>query len=119
METSEKQPSEPGERRSANRYAVAMRMEIGPETEKRGAETEFARTRNISMRGVYFVSDIEHTIGAKLNFSVLFVHPPSGSEEDLISGLGRIVRCEPLVAIHKLHFGVAMEIEKTTHLYEG
>ncbi len=71
------------------------------------------------MHGIYFVSDAEHSVGAKLNFSVLFVHRPSGSEADLIAGLGRIVRCEPLVSAEDLHFGVAIEIEKTTHLYEG
>ena len=119
MGTSENQPFQPGERRCANRYAVAMRMEIWPECEKRGAETEFARTRDISMHGVFFISEIEYAVGTKLNFSVLFLHQPTGSEEDLISGLGRIVRCEPLVAVQELHFGIAIEIEKTTHIYEG
>lgn len=119
MEKSQKQLSQPGERRCANRYAVAMRMEIWPECEKRGAGTEFARTRDISMHGVFFVSEIEHMIGTKVNFSVVFVRQPSGSEEDLIAGLGRIVRCEPLVAFQGLHFGIAIEIEKATHIYEG
>ncbi|MGH9574884.1 MAG: PilZ domain-containing protein [Candidatus Acidiferrales bacterium] len=119
METSQKQRSEPGERRSANRYAVAMRMELWPECEKRGSGTEFARTRDISMHGVFFVSQTEHTVGTKLNFSVLFLHQPTCSEEDLISGLGRIVRCEPLVAVQELHFGIAIAIEKTMHIYEG
>lgn len=119
VETSQKDPIDRGERRSANRYAVAMRVEIWPECEKRGSGTEFARTRDISMHGVFFISAIEHAIGKKVNFSVLFLHQPSGSEADLITGLGRIVRCEPLVAVQELHFGIAIEIEKTTHIYEG
>ncbi|HKQ85866.1 MAG TPA: PilZ domain-containing protein [Candidatus Acidoferrales bacterium] len=114
-----KKPAKSGERRSANRYAVVMRMEIWPEFDERGPGTTFVNTRDVSIQGVYFVSDIEHHVGARLNFSVLFVHKPSGREGDLISGLGRIVRCEPLVSIKEPHFGVAMEIEKTTHLHTG
>lgn len=114
-----KKPAKPSERRSANRYAVSMRMEIWPESEQRGSSAKAARTRDISMRGIYFFCDAEHCVGTRVNFAVVFRHQLTRIEEDLISGLGRIVRCEGGLAAGEAQFGVAIKIETTHHVYEG
>lgn len=108
-----------GERRAANRYTVSMRMEIWPESAERGTGSKIVNTRDVSMNGVYFFSEDERAVGAKLNFSVLFLHQLTRQEGDLICGLARVVRCEPVVSAEAAPFGVAMQVEQTSYRYEG
>jgi hypothetical protein len=105
------------ERRRGIRYAVAMRMEIWPESQERLAEPNFVSTRDVSLRGVYFFTDEERIIGSKLNFSILFLREFIGEEADLINGVARIVRCDLLRDREAPRFGIAMTIEKTTYLH--
>lgn len=114
-----KRPDEPGERRWARRYDVSLQMQIWPESEQRDTAAKVVNTRDISMCGIYFVSEAESDVGARFNFSVMFLRKASGARRDLMSGVARIVRCEPLATGEEPEFGVAMAIEKTTYLQDG
>jgi c-di-GMP-binding flagellar brake protein YcgR len=105
------------ERRASTRFRVTLRMEIWPENEPRKSETVFVSTRDISLRGIYFHSEVAHAVGSKLNFSVVFLREFSGKETDLIAGTARIVRCERVSDVDISGFGVALAIERTAHLH--
>jgi hypothetical protein len=114
-----KRPDKPGERRWAKRYDVSLQMQIWPELEERGRAAKVVETRDVSMCGIYFACEAERDIGTRFNFSIMFVRKASGEQCDLMSGVARIVRCEPLASREAPEFGVAMAIEKTTYLREG
>ncbi|HTZ74110.1 MAG TPA: hypothetical protein VMB47_09330 [Candidatus Aquilonibacter sp.] len=107
------------DRRCATRYEVSMRMEIWPAYEYRRAQPKFVKTRDVSLRGVYFFSEEERPTGTRVNFSVVFVHGITRRYADLISGQGRIVRCDPLPDRDSEPFGVAMAIDKTSYIFDG
>lgn len=94
-------------------------MQIWPELEERGTAAKLVKTRDVSMCGIYFISEAERNVGTRFNFSVMFVRKVSGEQRDLMSGIARIVRCEILSRGQAEGFGVAMAIEKTTYLQEG
>lgn len=94
-------------------------MQIWPELEERDGTTKIVKTRDVSMCGIYFISDDEPDIGSRFNFSVMFIRKASGEQRDLMSGVARIVRCEQLPSSNAERFGVGVAIEKTTYLQEG
>jgi len=105
------------ERRAARRFRVAMRMEIWPEEQARQADAVFVSTRDVSLRGIYFFGEEVGAVGAKLNFIVLDMRDLGAKPVDLARGIGRVVRSEPLPSAEGQGFGVALAIEKTTHLH--
>ncbi len=106
------------ERRGASRYAVSLRMEIWPEDRERPPEPKFVNTRDVSLRGIYYLCETERPIGSKMNFSLIFLREFCGEDADLIRGIGRVVRCDSLASRDEgPRFGVAVAIEKTTHLH--
>lgn len=94
-------------------------MQIWPELEERGGTVKVVKTRDVSMCGIYFISEAQRDIGSRCNFSVMFIRKESGEQRNLMSGVARIVRCEPLPSGEAERFGVAMAIEETTNLQEG
>lgn len=94
-------------------------MQIWPELEERDGTAKIVRTRDVSMCGIYFIGEGQPDIGSRFNFSVMFIRKASAEQRDLMSGVARIVRCEPLSSSQTERFGVAMAIEKTTYLQEG
>lgn len=92
-------------------------MEVWPESKERLPDPTFVRTRDMSLRGIYFLSDVKHERGARLNFSVIFLREFTREDTDLISGVARIVRCELLSTREPPRFGVALAIEKTVHTH--
>jgi hypothetical protein len=106
------------ERRAATRYVVGLRMELWPQTEHRPPDPIFVITRDISMRGIYFLSEVRRGINFKMNFAVRFLREFTGEDSDLITGVARVVRCDLLRSIPYTPFGVALAIERTTHLQE-
>lgn len=111
------QPIDSTERRKARRYAISMRMELWTESEKRRATPVFVRTRDVSLRGIYYFSSIEREVGSLLSFSVIFLKEFSGEDSDLIAGFARVVRCEAHPSNAKAAFGIALAIEKTSHMH--
>jgi hypothetical protein len=107
------------ERRGATRYTVGLRMEIWPQSAGRSPDPTFVLTRDISMRGIYFLSEIRRSINSKVNFAVMFLREFTGEDSDLITGVARVVRCDLLRSVPYTPFGVALKIEQTTHLEEG
>jgi hypothetical protein len=107
------------ERRGATRYDVDLRIETWAESDNRQANSILDRTRNVSLAGIYFITDVKREIGIMLNFCVVFFREFSGDDTDLITGLARVVRCEHLPGDDTPPFGLALSIEQTTHLDEG
>jgi hypothetical protein len=104
------------ERRRARRYPVSMRMEIWPEAESRRPDPVFVGTRDISMRGIYYLSEVERAVGEVINFCVILLPELTGKPADLLAGIARVVRCEPQ-ADGVPPYGIAIAIERTTHLH--
>jgi hypothetical protein len=94
-------------------------MEIWPQSAGRSPDPTFVLTRDISMRGIYFLSEIRRSINSKVNFAVMFLREFTGEDSDLITGVARVVRCDLLRSVPYTPFGVALKIEQTTHLEEG
>ncbi|HXA56588.1 MAG TPA: hypothetical protein VNU84_04065 [Candidatus Acidoferrum sp.] len=107
------------ERRRSTRYTVGLRMEIWPESAERSPDPTFVLTRDISMGGVYFLSEIRRNINSKMNFAVMFLREFTGEGSDLITGIARVVRCDLLRSVPYTPFGIALAIEQTRHLEEG
>jgi hypothetical protein len=106
------------DRRLAIRYNVSLRVEVWPESERKGLDPLFFTTRDISLRGFYFTSDRDFEVGSKFNFSIIFPRELTGDTAELMSGLARTVRLDQLRYGSAGRVGVGATIEETTRLYE-
>ena len=71
------------------------------------------------MRGIYFLSEVRRRLNSRLNFAVMFLREFTGEDSDLITGVARVVRCDVLPSVPYTPFGIALAIDRTTHLNEG
>jgi hypothetical protein len=107
------------DRRSATRYAVTLRVELWPQSQRRTGHSDFFSTTDVSLRGFHFLSDRELAVGSRLNFSVVLPQRVTGDRLDLFTGVVEIVRKDlSLLTNNTGHFGYAARIEYTRKLHE-
>lgn len=95
------------DRRSAHRYLLSL-----PVTARVAQRTEplAGMTRNLSVRGVYFTTDLKLTPGSFLDLSLTLPAEYTEGTEVFIRTQGRIVRVEREADAERI--GVAMVIQR-------
>jgi PilZ domain-containing protein len=80
------------ERREARRYTMSLPMRVLPH-ESQNRELS-ARTRDVSYRGLYFLSDVPFQVGAEIDFVLTLPQQVPHSAEVDIRCRGQVVRVE-------------------------
>jgi hypothetical protein len=98
------------ERRAARRYDLSLPIVVRVVLHKR-SEPCHGRIRDISARGIYFITDEEFTPGAELEFIVILpVRVTQGTEVSIHAHI-RVLRAEERREDDTTHTGVAAVIE--------
>jgi hypothetical protein len=81
------------ERRTTPRYNLSLPVIINSLIDKE-AVSRTGRTRDISMRGVYFTIDNDLTGGAELDLTIIVPAEVAGGTEVFIKTTGKVVRVD-------------------------
>ena len=81
------------ERREARRFTMSLPMRVLPREEK-GREVD-ANTRDVSYRGLYFLTDADFKVGHEIEFVITLPQQVTQSGDVNIRCLGQVVRIEP------------------------
>ncbi len=95
------------DRREARRFSMSLPMRVLPR-ESRSKELR-ANTRDVSYRGLYFISETKFDVGNPIEFVLTLPQKVSGSNEVDIRCVGQVVRIE---AGNNGPMGVAARIER-------
>lgn len=99
-----------GERRAARRYDLTLPIIVRAVPHRR-SEPCHGRIRNISTRGIYFITDEEFTPGAELEFTVALPVGITQGTGVSIHAHSRVLRAEERREDDTTHTGVAAVIE--------
>ncbi len=106
----ESPPFGSGERRAARRYDLSLPIVVHVVPHK-PSEPCHGRIRDISARGIYFITDEEFLPGAELEFTVALPVGITQSTEVSIHAYSRVLRAEERREDDSTHTGVAAVIE--------
>jgi PilZ domain len=81
------------ERREARRFTMSLPMRVLPR-EAKGHELD-AHTRDLSYRGLYFLTDAQFEIGNEIEFVITLPQQMTQAGDVNIRCLGEVVRIEP------------------------
>jgi len=81
------------ERREARRFTMSLRLRVLPR-EDTGREVD-ASTRDVSYRGLYFLTDADFKVGSEIEFVIILPQQVTQSGDVNIRCLGEVVRIEP------------------------
>jgi len=81
------------ERREARRFTMSLPMRVLPR-EAKGCELD-AHTRDLSYRGLYFLTDAKFEIGNEIEFVITLPQQVTQAGDVNIRCLGEVVRIEP------------------------
>jgi hypothetical protein len=81
------------DRREARRFTMTLPMRVLPR-EAKGSELS-VHTRDVSYRGLYFLSDAKFDIGTEIEFVITLPEQVTQSGDVNIRCQGQIVRVEP------------------------
>jgi hypothetical protein len=81
------------ERREARRFTMSLPMRVLPR-EGKGRELD-AHTRDVSYRGLYFLTDANFEVGGEIEFVITLPQQVTQSGDVNIRCLGEVVRIEP------------------------
>jgi c-di-GMP-binding flagellar brake protein YcgR len=95
------------DRRQARRFSMSLPMRVLPR-EARGNELR-ANTRDVSYRGLYFLSETKFDVGSQIDFIIKLPEPVSATGVVDIRCTGRVVRVE---AGRNGTSGIAAKIER-------
>ena len=85
--------SEGADRREARRFTMSLPMRVLPRAAK---ERELdAQTRDVSYRGLYFLTDADFEVGSEIEFVITLPQQVTQSGDVNIRCQGEIVRIEP------------------------
>ena len=98
------------ERRAARRYDLSLPIVVRVVPHTR-SEPCHGRIRDISARGIYFITDEEFTPGAELEFTVALPMEITQSTEVSMHAHSRVLRAEEIREDDTTHTGVAAVIE--------
>lgn len=98
------------ERRTVPRYDLSLPVSVRvPDEKERVSWT--GRTRDISMRGVYFTIDNEPNTGAELDLTMTLPAEVTGGAKVSIRAMGKVVRVDKRSAHGDPSVGVAVAFE--------
>jgi PilZ domain len=106
--------SEEADRREARRFSMSLPMRVLPR-EANNKELH-ASTRDVSYRGLYFISETKFDVGSPIEFVLTLPQRISSAGEVDIRCRGQIVRVE---ASNNGRVGVAAKIERYEFLPAG
>jgi hypothetical protein len=95
------------ERRSSRRYTMALPVTLRPNGRADLSERS-GKTRDVSFRGLYFMTDADCDPGAEIEFILTLPKEITLATDVKIHCFGHVVRVEPQEAGH----GVAARIER-------
>lgn len=104
-----------GERRAARRYDLSLPIVVRVVQHKR-SEPCHGRIRDISARGIYFITDEEFTQGAELEFTVALPVGITQGTEISIHAHSRVLRAEERREDDTTRTGVAAVIERIDYI---
>ena len=81
------------ERREARRFTMSLPMRVFLR-ESKGREMD-AHTRDVSYRGLYFLTDANFQVGSEIEFVITLPQQVTRSGDVNIRCLGEVVRIEP------------------------
>jgi PilZ domain len=98
------------DRRKIHRYPLQIPVEIrlGPQGH---AHANMATTTNISIRGIYFVSDQHCEIGTEFGATILLPGEITGGTDLLVEIQGKVERIDRLEGKEAAHNGIAVSID--------
>jgi hypothetical protein len=99
------------ERRTSRRYDLTLPVLVRVPTDKT-VDSQKAKTRDISPRGLYFVMDQEPQTGSRLDLVLTLPTEVTGGTEVLVHASGRVLRVEPRIEDGNTRMGVAAVIER-------
>jgi hypothetical protein len=99
------------ERRTARRYDLDLPVIIRIPVEKESSAHN-GKTRDISIRGVYFTIDRDLNAGVKLDMTLILPAKVTRGSEVLIRARGKVIRVERKPDNGSPRIGVAAEIER-------
>jgi hypothetical protein len=82
------------ERREARRFTMSLPMRVLPR-EAKGRELD-AHTRDVSYRGLYFLTDANFKVGSEIDFVITLPQQVTQSGDVNIRCSGDIVRIDPV-----------------------
>ncbi|HYL85855.1 MAG TPA: PilZ domain-containing protein [Candidatus Angelobacter sp.] len=85
--------SDGSERREARRFTMTLPLRVLPR-DSQGHELD-ARTRDLSYRGLYFLTEANFEVGNEIDFVITLPEQVTQSGDVNIRCQGRIVRVEP------------------------
>jgi hypothetical protein len=85
--------SDGAERREARRFTMSLPLRVLPR-EDAGHEVD-ASTRDVSYRGLYFLTDADFKVGSEIEFVITLPQQVTQSGDVNIRCLGEVVRIEP------------------------
>jgi hypothetical protein len=103
------------ERRAARRYDLSLPIGVSLYPHKR-SEPCHGRIRDISARGIYFITDEEFTPGAELEFTVALPVEITQGTEVSIRAHSRVLRTEERREGDTTRTGVAAVIERIEYI---
>ena len=95
------------DRREARRFTMNLPMRVLPREAREGELT--AHTRDVSYRGLYFLSEARFDIGSEIEFVITLPQHVTRSGDVNIRCQGQIVRVEPT---DNGRLGIAAKIER-------
>jgi hypothetical protein len=95
------------DRREARRFTMTLPMRVLPR-EAQGGELS-VHTRDVSYRGLYFLSEAKFDIGSEIEFVITLPQQVTQSGDVNIRCQGQIVRVEPT---ENGRMGIAAKIER-------
>jgi hypothetical protein len=99
--------SDGADRREARRFNMTLPLRVLP-NEPHGSELT-AQTRDVSYRGLYFLTEIKFPVGSEIEFVITLPEQVTQSGDVNIRCLGQIVRVEPTT---NGRMGIAAKIER-------
>jgi PilZ domain-containing protein len=99
------------ERRTTRRYDLSLPMIIRIPMGK-SLESQEAKTRDISTRGLYFVLDQNLEAGSELDLTLTLPAEVTHGSEVFVRAQGRVIRVEARIEDGNTRMGVAALIER-------
>jgi len=99
------------ERRTARRYDLSLPIIIRIPTDQ-AVDSQQGRTRDISMRGLYFVIDQNLEAGSQLDITLTLPAEVTRGTKVLVRALGKVLRVERRMEDGNARMGVAAVLER-------
>ena len=102
--------NEMAERRNARRYDLLLPVMVRVPAEVKGLQE--GETRDISTRGLYFVTEQDVQAGSELDITLTLPAELTHGSDVFVRAAGKVVRVDPRTEARNMRFGVAAVIER-------